>query len=144
MGRVAADSDNGQEGGDKQRKNNSLKPCSLISFHAVIVEAEPSGRYVGVPPRVPPTRSFGAEGLHFAWRQLSPWEFWEAWSKASSSARPSFAKSANEPGLDDLRQNRVAQQHGSQVHPVERRERDKPERVGQGRDRQPGACRDDD
>jgi len=61
-----------------------------------------------------------------------------------SSPRPSFAKPANKPGLHDLCQNRIAQQYDGQEQPVARRERDEPERVRQRRNRQPGACRDDD
>jgi len=56
----------------------------------------------------------------------------------------SFAKPANEPGLHHLGQQRIAQQHDGQIQPEQRRERDKPERVRQRRNRQPGAGRDDD
>ena len=63
---------------------------------------------------------------------------------ALSPPPPSFAKLANEPGLHELGQDRIGQQHSGQIQPVERRERDKAEGVGQRRDRQPGAGRDDD
>jgi len=63
---------------------------------------------------------------------------------AFSSPPPSFPKPANEPGFHQLCQNRIAQQHDCQKQPVQRRERDKSERVRQGRNRQPGADRDDD
>src|ERR1017187_10392926 len=63
---------------------------------------------------------------------------------AFSPAPPSFAKPANKPGLYHLCQQRITQQHYGQKQPVPRRERDKPERVCQGRNRQPGAYRDDD
>ena len=56
----------------------------------------------------------------------------------------SFTKPADEPGLHQLGQQRVAQQHDGQIQPEQRRERDKPERVRQRRHRQPGAGRDDD
>src|ERR1035441_1023073 len=63
---------------------------------------------------------------------------------AFSSAPPSIAKPANEPGLHHLGQQRIAQQHDGQKQPVQRRERDEPERLRQRRNRQPGADRDDD
>ena len=60
------------------------------------------------------------------------------------SSPPSISKPANEPGLHHLGQQRIAQQHDGQKQPVQRRERNEPERVRQGRNRQPGADRDDD
>lgn len=39
VSRVAADADNGQEGGDKQRKNEPLGRCNLMGFHGVIIES---------------------------------------------------------------------------------------------------------
>ena len=47
------------------------------------------------------------------------------------SAPLSLARSANKPGLHHLRKNRIAQQHDGQKQPVQRLERDEPERVRQ-------------
>ena len=38
VGRVAADAHNGQEGGGKEQKNETLDQCNLTSFHDVILE----------------------------------------------------------------------------------------------------------
>ena len=57
---------------------------------------------------------------------------------------PSFPKPVNEPGLHHLCQDCITQQHDGQKQPVQRREGDKAERFREGRNRQPGACCDDE
>ena len=56
----------------------------------------------------------------------------------------SFAKPANKPGLHQLGQNRIAEQHDGQIEPIQRWEWNKPERARQRRNRQPGTDGHDD
>jgi Ni/Co efflux regulator RcnB len=55
----------------------------------------------------------------------------------------SVTKPAVKPTLDQLRQDHVTRQHNRQQQPVQWRKWDKPERVGEGRNRQQGAHADD-
>lgn len=55
-----------------------------------------------------------------------------------------FAKPAIKPALHQRGQNHIAHQYDCQEQPVWSGKRDKPERSGQGRNRQPGTHRDDD
>jgi hypothetical protein len=50
VGRVAADADNGQEGGGKEQKNETLNQYKLMSFHDVILEPGTRAGAIGCSP----------------------------------------------------------------------------------------------
>jgi hypothetical protein len=52
VGRVAADGGDGQERGDKERKDETLNRCYLMSFHDVIIEQGTRAGAMGCSPHL--------------------------------------------------------------------------------------------